>query len=352
MGEIAVGKGNWANASARSKARKAKLIDETRMRQLMVQGPDTIAATIGEIGYRKELDIYAGRLGGADLIEAALSHNLDRELKEVLGYCQGRLGRIVAVFSTRFSYMNAKTVLRAVSTGVSPEDLAHMVMPEENALNTPWLDIARNCETLADAAHAMRGTPWGAGMAGIDADAPLQVYEDTLDRHYYSDAVSALKSSGFQHRPLLILLRTEIDHRNIINLLRALRQDITPEQRADLMLEGGQALRGNMLRSAAAADTDEALIDVLRRLPNMNTTALEEAIIAAQSAGGLDPVVSALAHERRESLRRLSHLNPLSAFPIIHYIESKVLEVQNLRLLVRGKAAGLSDEVIEAHMEI
>ena len=38
------------------------------------------------------------------------------------------------------------------------------------------------------------------------------------------------------------------------------------------------------------------------------------------------------------------------AFPIIHYLESKGLEVQNLRLLVRGKAVDLPEEVIEAHM--
>ena len=36
MGEIAVGRGNWANASARSKARKANLLNETQMRQLMM----------------------------------------------------------------------------------------------------------------------------------------------------------------------------------------------------------------------------------------------------------------------------------------------------------------------------
>ena len=73
MAEIAVGKGNWANASARSKARKAKLLDETRLRQLMKSGPDTIAASIGELDYRRELDIYSSRLSGADLVEAALS---------------------------------------------------------------------------------------------------------------------------------------------------------------------------------------------------------------------------------------------------------------------------------------
>ena len=351
MGEIAVGKGNWANASARSKARKAKLIDATRMRQLMQQGPDTIAASIGEAGYRKELDLYSSRLSGADLIEAALSHNLDRDLKEVIGFCQGRLRRIVSVFATRFSYANAKTVLRAVNSGVSVDDLANMVMPEENDLNTNWLEIARQSETLADAVHAMRGTPWGASMAKLDADASLQEYEDALDRHYYNDAISALKSSGQQHRLLLTLLRTEIDHRNIVNLLRALRQDISAEQRGELMLEGGQSLKGNLLRSAATAETQEALTEALRR-SNMDTTGLEEAMAAASESGGLDPVVTYLDNQRRDTLRRMNHLNPLSAFPIIHYLESKVLEVRNIRLLVRGKAAGLSDEVIEAHMDI
>jgi vacuolar-type H+-ATPase subunit C/Vma6 len=82
----------------------------------------------------------------------------------------------------------------------------------------------------------------------------------------------------------------------------------------------------------------------------METAELEDALKESHEHGGLDPVVSYFASERRADLRRMSHLNPLSAFPLIYYLESKVLEVQNLRLLVRGKAVGLSDEVIEAHM--
>ena len=352
MGEIAVGRGNWANASARSKARKANLLNETQIRQLMQKGPDTIAASIADAGYSKELNLYSKRLSGADLIEAALSHNLDRDLKEVMGYCQGRLRRIVSVFAFRVSYHNAKTVLRAVNSGISSEDLANMVLPEENDLNTDWLELANQSNTLADAALSMRGTPWGSGLSSVDSDAPLQAYEDALDRHYYRDAVSALKSSGHEHRALLTHLRTEIDHRNIINLLRALRQNISTEQRSELMLDGGQTLRDNMLRNAAQAESEDALIEVLRRLPNMDTSGLEEAIQAAGESGGLDPVVSYLESQQRDSLRRLSHRNPLSAFPVIYYLESKVLEVRNIRLLVRGKAAGLSDEVIEAHMNI
>ena len=39
---IAAGRSNWANAAARSKARKSNLLDETRLRQLLKSGPDTI----------------------------------------------------------------------------------------------------------------------------------------------------------------------------------------------------------------------------------------------------------------------------------------------------------------------
>ena len=346
---IAAGRGNWANAAARSKARKSNLLDETRLRQLLKSGPDTIAASIGELDYRKEMDIYSARLSGADLVEAALAHNLEREVSEVMNYCQGSLRSIVAVFALRFSYSNAKAVLRAVNGGISADDLANSVLPDENDLNIEWIEIARQSETLEDAAAAMRGTPWGSAISGMEADSRLQEYEDNLDRHYYKEAINDLKSSGLGHSLLLGYLRKEIDHRNIVNLLRSLRQDLPVEQRMDAMLDGGGVLKGSLLKSAAEAETQDALIEVLRR-SNMDTADLEEKLEESKEHGGFDPVVTLLADERRSSMRRMSHLNPLSAFPVIYYIESKVIEVQNLRLLVRGKAVGLPEDVIEAHM--
>ncbi|GIT75289.1 MAG: hypothetical protein Ct9H300mP30_3510 [Methanobacteriota archaeon] len=69
----------------------------------------------------------------------------------------------------------------------------------------------------------------------------------------------------------------------------------------------------------------------------METAELEDALKESHEHGGLDPVVSYLSSERRTDLRRMSHLNPPSAFPLIYYLESKVLEVQNLRLLVAAR---------------
>ena len=62
--------------------------------------------------------------------------------------------------------------------------------------------------------------------------------------------------------------------------------------------------------------------------------------------------MSIVTGQRMSLLRKMSLLNPVSAFPVIHYIESKVTEVRNLRLLARGKAAGLEIDVLEAHLLI
>ena len=70
-----------------------------------------------------------------------------------------------------------------------------------------------------------------------------------------------------------------------------------------------------------------------------------------QNNQSLDSIASLLTHKRHAILKRFAYLNPVSPFPVIYYIERKVLEIQNLRLLVRGKTIGLTSEVLEAHMD-
>ena len=74
-------------------------------------------------------------------------------------------------------------------------------------------------------------------------------------------------------------------------------------------------------------------------------------MVKSEKMGSLDPYAELLSHQKHRILKRFAHLSPISPFPIIHYIERKTLEVRNLRLLVRGKAVGLSSEVLEAHMD-
>jgi V/A-type H+-transporting ATPase subunit C len=347
---VTTGQSNWANASARGKARKAGLIDSTRLRQLLQQSPDSIASSIAEFGYQAELNRYADKLSGVDLVETALNHNMDRDLAQVLGFCQGQLKNLVSIYVERFTYQKVKTALRAIRSGVSLEEVASQVLPEQNEMNAPWLELVSTCDTLQDAASALEGTQFGRALSELDASDDLMAYEDALDRHYYASSTKKLREGTTRHPMLLRYFRTEIDHRNVINLFRALRQGMSAEQRNELMLNGGKSITSTFLRQAAEADSEEALLEILRRAPGFDDTGFDEALIASKEKGTLDPIVNILSSQRLNLLSRMNMLNPLSAFPLIYYIESKVLEVQNLRLLVRGKAAGLSDEIIEAHL--
>ncbi len=352
MASVSSGKSNWANASARSKARKAGLIDSTQMRQLLLQEPDAMASSISEMGYRADLDLYATRLSGADLVEAALNHNMDRDLNQVLRFCQGNLGDLVSIYVERYTYQKVKTALRAVRSGVSDEVVSSQVLPEENEANKQWLELVKSSNNLGDAVSALSGTKFGKVLSSVEESDNLMALEDALDRHYFHDAIEKLRVTASNHPQLLKYLRTEIDHRNVINLFRALKQDLSSEKRNDLMLQGGHALNSTSLKQAAEAESEEALIEILRRAQNFNDSGFDDALIASREKGTLDPIVNNLVDQRMVMLARMSILNPLSAFPVINYVERKACEVSNLRMMIRGRAAGLSDEVIEAHLRI
>mgnify|MGYP001448471998 CR=1 FL=1 len=75
---------NDAYVATRAKSRKKSLIDGTRMRQLLQQTPEQLSISIADSGYRNEIDLYASGFQGSDLVEAALTHNLENELSNIV----------------------------------------------------------------------------------------------------------------------------------------------------------------------------------------------------------------------------------------------------------------------------
>ncbi len=350
MSILDLGGSNPATAAARSKARRAKLVGETRMRQLLQMTPDQLVTGISDCGYRPEIDIYSMRLSGADLVEVALKHNLSRELSEVSGYCQGILKTQVRVYTDRFSYDNAKVVLRAVANDVPADDVAQSILPEENEFNTNWLAIVRDSPNLKSAADAMSGTPWGRSLTDSTTESTLQEMEDMLDKYYYNEALSATRLPDPSSRTLRRYIQTEIDHLNITNILRGLREGLLADSRANMLLPGGRLWSPSQLRTAASVEDHSGLVDLLRRSQHFDAAGFEEALNATEGTGTLDGAVNWLHNNLNAQLRRMSYLHPLSALPVIHYIASKAKEVSELLLIVRGLSAGLDQEVIEAHL--
>lgn len=341
--------GNTPYVAARAKARRQKLADRARLRQLISQSPDQLTVAVGEIGYRAEIDIYAGQLSGGDLVEAALSHNLEHELEHMLSMCNGKIRNIVETYTSRFEYYNAKVVLRAVVNDVELEKVSHSILPELNDINTPWLKIIESADDLRSAVVQMRRKSFGPALLAVAEDARLSDYEDALDVHYFKKALDSLKGKGADVRFLRDLLGAEIDHRNLMNILEAEAVGISSDEIVSMLVPGGRLIPARAFSSIAAGGRDAAM-DVLRASSRFDFPAFEGALSASKEMNSLDPVVTWFKEREYAIMKRMSFLHPVSALPVIHYVAMKVQEVNDLRLIVRGRLAGLSIEVLEAHI--
>jgi vacuolar-type H+-ATPase subunit C/Vma6 len=341
--------GNTPYVAARAKARRQKLADRARLRQLINQSPEQLTVAVGEIGYRSEIDIYAGQLTGGDLVEAALTHNLEHELENMLSMCNGKIRNIVETYTSRFEYYNAKVVLRAVVNEVDLEKVSHSILPELNDINTPWLKIIENADDLRSAVVQMRRKSFGPALMAVAEDARLSDYEDALDVHYFKNALDSLKGKGADVRFLKDLLGSEIDHRNLLNVLEAEAVGISSDEIVSMLVPGGRLLPARAFSSIAAGGKDAAM-DLLRGSNRFDFPAFEGALSSSKEMNSLDPVVTWFKEREHAIMKRMSFLHPVSALPVIHYVAMKVQEVNDLRFIVRGRLAGLSVEVLEAHI--
>ena len=339
---------NTAYVAARAKSRKSSLMDRTRLRQLIQQSPDQLTVAVADNGYRAEIDLYAGHFTGGDLVEAALTHNLQAELSNIINLCNGKVRDLVEIYTGRFRYHNAKVVLRAVANEVSVKKVAHSILPEQSEVNTPWLKIIEESKTLRDAVEQMRRLSFGKALLAIGEDEGLQMYEDTLDMHYFKHSLSMLQGGAPDVRILRNHLAGEIDHRNIINILEGQAFGLSNEEIMQALISGGRLIAERTFSKATGSR--DGLLDVLRQSNNFDSDGFQDAISSSDEERTLDPVITWLRNRESAQMQRMSYLHPISALPVIHYVSSKVQEIEDLRFIVRGRMAGLATEVLEAHV--
>ena len=341
--------GNTAYVASRAKSRRKKLADLARMRQLINQSTDQLTASVSSMGYADEVNLYAGKLTGADLVEAALTHNLEAELLDILKMCNGKIRDIVEIYTSRFEYQNAKVVLRSVVNEVSMEKVSNSILPDLNEINTPWLKIIETADDLRSAALQMRRKPFGSDLKALPEDARLSEYEDALDRHYFKSALKSLKANNPATRYLKDYLAMEIDHRNMLNILESDSIGISSEETSRLLIPGGKILPSRSF-STIAAGGKSALTDILRTSARFDMAHFETLLDEVVKSRSLDSIVTWFKEREYKFMKKMSYLHPISALPIVYYVAMKVQEVADLRIIVRGRFAGLPAEVLEAHI--
>jgi V/A-type H+-transporting ATPase subunit C len=341
-------KGNYPYATARVKAKKSLLLTNDNYPKLLMMDLNEIGRFLGETQYKVEMAELAAKHDGVNLIELGTARNLARVNRQILSFCTGDLQETVAKYLGRWDYWNIKTILRGKSSEATAEEVQEELVPSgklsEEYLNSLYTLEGIN-EILEDVRRKTGVTLPDEVKAAFETNGVLGPIEDYLDKLYYNDLIAQLEKGSRADKALLTFVRKEVDTVNLLTLLKLKRDKVHVDKVSIYFIEGGQELPVKELMRLAGLESLEQTINELTKLSFYE--AIKEELEKAKSTNSLTDVGLGLRKHLAKQSQRFGHLYPMSVLPIIDYMIRKKNEVDNIRVIARGKQSRLDIDQIK-----
>ncbi len=336
------GSKSYAYLCARVRAMKSKLLPKEDYPRLMNMEVAEITRFIEDSEYKADVDELAQKYDGINLTEHALNQNLALTYRKLLNISAGEAHSMISSYFMRWDIWNIKTILRGKQYGASDEEILESVV---SVGQFGYHDLI---------ALVQKDTPGIIGVLeqnyplGDYSEDRLDYFENVLDIFYYEklsgiDAVRSPKSKS--HRLFSEMIRTEIDILNLKTLFRSAKAGVSRERIVSMLVPGGLKLNMIALKKLAGLPFGE-FVTSLKDYPYWEPISS----IVTEDMESLISVEIGLDRYGLEYATKTSHYYPLSIVPIMDYILCKKNEVNNIRMIVRGKEVGLPDDAIRSKL--
>lgn len=329
----------YAYIVARVRAMKSKQIPGEMYPKFLNMEIPEITRFVEESEYKKDVDELGKKYKGIDLIEHALNQNLALTYRKLIEVSQNEAKFLITEYLRSWDIWNIKTILRGKFSGASEEEILEDVVSAGQLRYRDLLDIVK-IGTVEGVIAAFAKTPYYPALEGYKG--VLADIENALDKMYYASLIKAASATG--NKLFLKFLRTEIDLKNLKIMFRMKRAGMERDDIVNLLIPGGMELKNSDLARLAALPLSEFV------------RALEEYSYWKAIADVSAELTSLINIETRLDkyglvyASKISYYYPLSILPVLDYILSKKIEVDNLRIIVRGKETKLSEDIIKAHL--
>ncbi len=335
--------GNFPYVTARVKARRGLLLPKESYDRFLQMGIPEIARYLGEQQYKKELLALGAQYEGVDLIEMAITRNLEKTYTEIYEFSEGRLRVMVGRYLDRYDLENVKTIVRAKVYGASERDLQEDLIPA-GSLTREFLEKLAQEKDLDSIFKALDGTIYSNALQLLGKH-PSEVtawadWEDLVSRLYYSELLESIVPLNEPNKLMLDFIKREIDVVNLKTLLRAWVSKAQFER--EIFLDGGYELSREKLN--AMLKIDEA--QLARSLSEYEYFKEIAENLGKVPTSGIGVLIRSVERARLIQTQYYSHIHPLSILPVLDYIIRKDREVQNIRIIARGKESHLPTETI------
>jgi len=342
------GASNTAYVCARVKAKKRFLLRRETFHRLMVMDLAEIGRYLGETQYRNEITALGANYSGAELIELGISQNLAETYTDIINFAGGHLKELIARYLERWDVYNIKTVIRGKVTNAPADEIKEIII-NAGAFKTEFINRmiqAGSHEELIELIRQQKAVKVDEDILRTAiSSGKLAALEDHLDRMYYSSLLSSLKERALSEKRFLDFIRREIDFTNLKALLKLKAEGSSGEALSQYFIPGGMEYKIDRLTKMAVSEGTKEVIQELR----MSTYSeyIRDELEAFEKDEEITSLLRALDRALLKTATKFSYLYPLSVLPVLDYILRKKTEVDNIRIITRGKESELSSDVIE-----
>jgi V/A-type H+-transporting ATPase subunit C len=353
---------DYAYINARVRARAGRLFDRARydMLSTVASTPELVTRLL-DSPYAVELARVTGPSTGdahrdaSTRLEEAFRRELTSSLAKIKQMMTGHPRALVDVILRRWDVHNLKTVLRGKRAQATSKDVLSATFPVGELDEVALAEIVRmrTDREIADTLTTWRSPlarPLAEGLSATGQAEALQPVELALDRFVFIWGFRMVHDADDNAGTVRDYLRFLLDRTNLLTALRCLeeRTALSPIEAARHFLDGGGRFTGRAFHSVVSArDLRQGLSLLVETLYAWLARSFPEG--APISAARIEQVLDRAVVRQTQ---RLARRDPLGIGVGIAYIEQKAREIRNLRMITRGKAAGIGAELIEEWLSI
>jgi len=342
------GRSNYPYVCARVKAKKSFLLSKDVYHRMLGMGLAEIGRYLGETQYREEMSTLSNKYSGATLIEIGISQNLAKTYTDIISFSGGHLKQLVAEYLHRWDIYNVKTIIRGKVTKASLEEIKEILIPagsmKQEIVNQ--LIQATSTEEIVELLKQQ-------SVVYVDdellrnaiATGKLAPLEDELDKEYYSSLLKSIKQTTVAEKRFLDFMRHEIDIVNLKVLFKLKAEGSSGESLAQYLIPGGMEFKSDRLIKMAASEGMKEIMDEIRQ--SSYAEYVHADLEEFEDTNDIFSLLRAIDKALLELADKFSHLYPLSVLPVLDYVLRKKTEVDNIRIIARGKESGLDPDLIK-----
>lgn len=348
----------YGYANARVKARKAKILQWENFEDFSNQNTvDGVIAMLERTYYKDVFSQVPIECSRPEMVELAAGIHYAEVVGKVWDFVPAKARPAIAGVMRKWDFVNLKMILASRHTGKKWEEIKPYIIPagtigprqlegiaraegEKVYVEVRRTDLGR--EMFGQTSAVIKGTELEQMfIQSVRSSHMLNQLQVLLDTAYYNYLATGMDLPSKDAQSLQVIVKKEIDARNIINVLRLAKAGVKNEETLRKYVIRGGTMRSAVMKSLLG-------VEEIGAVPQMISHTFP---IKGEIKTLVDLEMAFKQEIARQKIKRF-YTSTVSLGTILSFLFIKEEEMNNLRRVVRGIDYRLSPEEIRASLVV